>query len=100
MEPLKLEPLATPALSAAVAKVVASTPPAKLMAVRGMAPLRPAEFLIAVYQLSFDADAAVRSAAEAAPTQLPDRIVLGPLGDALPAPVLHFFAERLPASRR
>ena len=65
-----------------------------------MAPLRPPELLITVYQLSFDADAAVRNAAEAAPANLPDKIVLSPLGDPLPAQVLHFFAEHLPASRR
>jgi len=97
---MKLEPLVGPALPKAVATLAAGATPAKLMAVRGMAPMRPVEFLIAVYQLSFDADAAVKSGAEAAPENLPDKIVLGPLGEALPAQVLHFFAERLPASRR
>jgi hypothetical protein len=97
---MKLEPLAGLALPKLVAALVAGASPAKLMAVRGMAPMRPAEFLIAVYQLSFDADAAVKSAAEAAPANLPDKIVLGPLGDPLPVQVLHFFAERLPPSRR
>ena len=100
MEAMKLEPLAGPDLPAAVATLAAGAPPAKLMAVRGMSPMRPAEFLIAVYQLSFDADAGVKSGAEAAPANLPDRIVLGPLGDALPPQVLHFFAERLPIARR
>ena len=97
---MKLEPLAGPALPKAVAALAAGAVPAKLMAVRGMSPMRPAEFLIAVYQLSFDADAGVKSGAEAAPANLPDKIVLGPLGEALPAQVLHFFAERLPVSRR
>lgn len=97
---MKLEPLTGPTLPQAVAALAAGAPPAKLMAVRGMAPLRPAELLIAAYQLSFDADAAVKTAAEAAPAHLPDKILLGPLGEALPAPVLHFFAEHLPASRR
>ena len=97
---MKFEPLAGQALPHAVAALAAGASPAKMMAVRGMAPLRPAELLIAAYQLSFDADAAVKSAAEAAPANLPDKIVLGPLGDALPAQVLHFFAERLVASRR
>jgi hypothetical protein len=99
MESMKIEPLAGPALPKAVAALAAGAVPAKLMAVRGMAPMRPAEFLIAVYQLSFDADAGVKGAAEAAPTNLPDKIVLGPLGDPLPAQVLHFFAERLPVAR-
>jgi hypothetical protein len=97
---MKLEPLAGPDLPKAVAALAAGAPPAKLMAVRGMAPLRPAELLMAAYQLSFDADAAVKTAALAAPTNLPDKIVQGPLGDALPAQVLHFFAEHLPVSRR
>ncbi len=100
MEGLKVDPLVGPALPKAVAALAAGASPAKLMAVRGMAPMRPAEFLMAVYQLSFDRDPAVKSAAEAAPANLPDKLVLGPLGDALPAQVLHFFAERLPLSRR
>jgi hypothetical protein len=99
LESLKLDPLAGPFLPKAVAALAAGASPAKLMAVRGMAPMRPAEFVIAVYQLSFDADPAVKSAAEAAPASLPDKLVLGPLGDPLPVQVLHFFAERLPPSR-
>jgi hypothetical protein len=96
---MKIEPLTGPALPKAVAALAAGASAAKLMAVRGMAPMRPVEFLIAVYQLSFDADAGVKSGAEAAPANLPDKIVLGPLGDPLPAQVLHFFAERLPVTR-
>ncbi|HEY5282123.1 MAG TPA: hypothetical protein VIM14_04970 [Polyangia bacterium] len=99
MEVLRLEPLVGQALPSAVALLATGALPAKLMALRGMAPLRPAELLVAAYQLSFDADAAVKGAAEAVPANLPDRIVLGPLGDALPAQVLHFFAERLPPAR-
>jgi hypothetical protein len=97
---LKLDPLVGPALPKVVAALATGASPAKLMAVRGMAPMRPVEFLIAVYQLSFDADPAVKTAAEAAPANLPDKIVLGPLGDPMPVQVLHFFAERLPPSRR
>jgi len=100
VEAMKLEPLAGPALPKAVAALAAGAVPAKLMVVRGMAPMRPVEFLIAVYQLSFDPEAAVRNGAEAAPENLPEKIVLGPLGEALPPQVLHFFAERLPVSRR
>lgn len=99
MEPLKLEPIAAEALPRAVLGVVSGASPAKLMAVRGMAPLRPADLLIAVYQLSFDADAAVKAAAEAAPGALPDKILVAPLGEALPPQVLHFFAEHLPKGR-
>jgi hypothetical protein len=100
VEPLKLEPIALDALPRAVAGVVGGAAPAKLMAVRGMAPLRPADLLLTVYQLSFDADPAVKSAAEAAPAGLPDKILLSPLAETLPPQILHFFAEHLPKSRR
>ena len=100
VQTLKLEPLEARDLPAAVSSLVTGAAAVKLMAARGMAPLRPAELTIAVYQLSFDSDAAVKGAAEAAPASLPDRIVLGPLGEPLPAPVLHFFAEHLPSTRR
>ncbi len=100
MEPLKLEPLAAEALPRAVVGVVGGATPAKLMAVRGMAPLRPAELLITAYQLSFDADPTVKAAAESAPGVLPDKVLLAPLAEPLPPQVLHFFAERLPKDRR
>jgi hypothetical protein len=100
MEALKLEPLAAQEVPAAVASLVAGASAAKLMAARGMAPLHPAELLVAVYQLSFDPDPVVKSAAEAAPGHLPDKVVLGPLGESLPARVLHFFAERVSLERR
>jgi hypothetical protein len=100
LEPLKLEPLPAQKLSPALAALTQAASPAKLMAVRGMAPLRPAELLVVTYQLSFDPDAAVKAAAEAAPAGLPEKILLGPLSEALPPQVLHFFAERLPSSRR
>jgi hypothetical protein len=96
---LKLEPIAQELLSPLVAGVVGGPLPVKLMAVRGMAPLPPADLLVAIYQLSFDADPAARSAAEAAPAALPDKIILGSLGEALPPQVLHFYAERLPKER-
>lgn len=99
METLKLGPLAGADLPPAVGALAAGATPAKIMAARGMAPLRPVEMVIAVYQLSFDADGAVKHAAEAAPASLPDKILLGPLGERLPPPVLHFFAERLPLVR-
>ena len=97
---LQLQPLPAASLSAAVTKVVGGAGPAKLMAVRGMAPLRPAELLVAIYQLSFDADLAIRTAAEAAPAGFPDNVINPPLGEALPAPLLHFFAVRLPDQRK
>jgi hypothetical protein len=97
--PMQLQPLPAASLALAVAKLVGGATPAKLMAARGMAPLRPAELLVAIYQLSFDADAAVQAAAQAAPASFPDNVINPPLGDALPAPLLHFFATRLPDQR-
>jgi hypothetical protein len=96
---LALAPLPADGLSPAVQKLMASPTPAKLMAAKGISPLRPAELLISVYQLSFDADAAVKTTAEAAPGSLPDKILEGTLGDALPPQVLHFFALRLTPPR-
>ena len=96
---LLLQPLPAAGLSPAVARLVGGATPAKLMAVRGMAPVRPAELLVAIYQLSFDAEPAVRTAAEAAPASFPDNVINPPLGEALPAPLLHFFAARLPDQR-
>jgi hypothetical protein len=100
VEELKHEPLPVESLSPAVAGLVHGATPAKLMAVRGMAPLRPAELVTAIYQLSFDKDPVVAAAAETAPAGMPDRLLLGSLGEQLPARVLHFFAERTPATRR
>ncbi|HJX52548.1 MAG TPA: hypothetical protein VJ801_07270 [Polyangia bacterium] len=96
---LQLQPLPAESLSPAVAGLVGGATPAKLMAVRGMAAVRPAELLVAIYQLSFDAEPAVRAAAEAAPAGLPDNVIGPPLGEALPASLLHFFAIRLPDTR-
>jgi hypothetical protein len=96
---LQLQPLPAESLSPAVASLVGGATPAKLMAVRGMAAVRPAELLVAIYQLSFDVEPAVRAAAEAAPASFPDNVIGPPLGEALPAPLLHFFATRLPDRR-
>ncbi len=96
---LALTPLGVAALPPAVAKLLSGASPAKLMAVKGIAALRPAELLIAIYQMSFDADPAVKAAAESAPGALPDRVLLASLPEALPATVLHFFALNLAPNR-
>jgi hypothetical protein len=95
----QLQPLPAASLSPAVASLVGGATPAKLLAVRGMAAVRPVELLVAIYQLSFDAEPAVRAAAEAAPASFPDNVIGPPLGEALPAPLLHLFATRLPNGR-
>src|SRR4051812_34809370 len=92
-------PLPPNQIPPAVQKLLDSPSAAKVMAAKGIAPLRPAELLVAIYQLSFDIDPAVKAAADAAPSALPDKVLLTPLAEALPAPVLHFFAERLNQTR-
>jgi len=69
--PCNSQPLSAASLSPAVARLVGGATPAKLMAVRGMAPVRPAELLVAIYQLSFDAEPVVSRGCEAAPASFP-----------------------------
>jgi hypothetical protein len=97
---LTLEALPFESLSPAVQKLVGSPSAAKLMAARGIAPLRPLDLVVSVYQLSFDADPSVKHAAEGAPAALPDKVLSGPLADpTLPPVVIHYFAERLSPRR-
>jgi hypothetical protein len=93
------EALPADLLPMAVQKVMTSPSGAKLMAARGIAPLKPADLVVAIYQLAFDADASVKAAAEAAPTSLPDKVLSAPLAESLPPPVIHFFAIRLAPTR-
>jgi hypothetical protein len=92
-------PLPPEGLSPAVQKLMASPSAAKLMAAKGIAPLRPMELLVAMYQLSFDPDATVKAAADAGIGSLPDKVLVPPLGETLPPVVLHFVAERLAVTR-
>lgn len=93
--PLDASPLPTADLSPAVQKLLGGPAPSKTMAAKGLAPLRPVELVTAIYQLTFDADAAVKAAATAAPGALPDKILLAALGEPLHASVLHFFGVRV-----
>jgi hypothetical protein len=92
-------PLAVESLPPAVQKLLTSATPLRTMAAKGVAPLRPGELLTAIYQLSFDAEESVRAATQAAPASLPDKVLAPALAEPLPAPVLHFFAARLPPER-
>jgi hypothetical protein len=96
---LQTQPLPVSSLPAGVAALAGAAAPAKLMVTKGMSTLRPGELLLALYQLSFDGEASVRTAALAAPAAFPDNVIVPPLREPLPAAVLHFFAERLPAGR-
>lgn len=88
-------PLALDMLSPAVKQLLAGASGAKLMAARGIAPLRPIDLAVALYQLGFDAEAAIGEAARKAPTALPESLLKAMLGEALPGPVLHFFGAPL-----
>ena len=91
------KPLPADQLPPAVQKLTVG--PMKAMAARGIAPVRPGELLLAIYQLSFDSDQAVRGTAETSAAGLPDKIIAPGLTEPLPAPVLHFFAGKLPPAR-
>jgi hypothetical protein len=76
--------------------VLGGPAPLKLMAARGLAPLKPSELATVLYQLSLDADAALKSAAEKSAAELPEKIIGPALADAALDPrVLDFFAERV-----
>lgn len=80
----------------AARKAAAGPAPVKLMAARGLAPLKPVELVSALYMLALDADAAVKAAAEKTASELPDKILAGALADpSLDARVLDFFAAKV-----
>jgi hypothetical protein len=96
---LALAALPVASLAPAVQKLLAAPTGMKAMAAKGIAPLRPAELLTAIYQLSFDGDEAVRSASEGAPDGLPDRVLAPALAEPLDPQVLHFFAGKIAPDR-
>lgn len=93
--PLDLTPLETLPTSVERVAGAKAPPPLRLMAARGMAPMPPADQVVALYQLSFSDDDAVKSAAFKTAVELPEKI----LGAALDQPhdkrVLDFFARRV-----
>jgi hypothetical protein len=97
--PLDLTPIALEELSEGLRKVLGPAAPAplRMMAARGLAPLRPAEQLAALYQLSLDADPALAQTARKTAAELPDRLVQPALPEALDPRVLDFFARQLTA---
>jgi hypothetical protein len=74
---------------------VKAPPPLRMMAARGIAPLKPGELATAIYQLHLDGDEAVKSAALKSAIEIPEKILLPALGEALDARVLDFFARRV-----
>jgi len=93
------QPLAPGHLSASVQQLLAGPVPAQMMAARGIAPLRPADLALALYQLGHASDEAIQQAALQSPSKLPEAILLSMVAAELPAPVLNFFAHRIPLER-
>ncbi len=86
-------PLDIGALSAAAQKALRPGP-GRMMASRGMLPLTPADQLAVLYQLAIDGDSALAQTARATAADLPDKVLVGALGDAATDPrVLDLFAQ-------
>lgn len=94
-----LAPLPPEHLPPAVQKVLAGPAAARTMAARGMAPLRPVELAVTLYQLAFDADPGLSATAQSAPGALPEPVLLALVKESLPPAVLHFFGTRLSEQR-
>lgn len=95
--PLEHSLLDRATLSDAAKKVLAASGPMKVMAARGLAPLpRAADLATVVYQLALDADEVVKGAAQKTAGELPEKVLVGALGDpALDPRVLDFFAPKV-----
>jgi hypothetical protein len=91
---LKHSPLDATQLSPAAQKVLGAPGPMKMMAARGLAPLpRPADLVSVLYQLSLDAEAPIKAAAQKSAAELPDKVLTGALADTgLDPRVLDYFA--------
>jgi hypothetical protein len=85
------------ALPPAVAKVASAEAPAplKLMAARGLAPLRPAELVLALYQLCVTGEPPVREAAYKTLRGLPEPVATGALGELAEPRVLDLWSREL-----
>ena len=92
---LELTPLET--LPPAVDKIAGQNAPAavKLMAARGMSPLKPGDLLTALYQLAVSDDPTIKQAASKTAVELPPKMLIGGLGEPLDIRVLDFFARRV-----
>jgi hypothetical protein len=97
LAPLDWTPLAE--VSEAARKVLTGPAPLKLMAARGLAPLKPVELAVVLYHLAQPGgDAPVAQAADKSIGELPEKILAGALADVgLDPRVLDFFAARVHA---
>jgi hypothetical protein len=97
---LEHSPLELTAVPEAARKVLTGPGPLKLMAARGLAPLKPVELATVLYQLATDpSDGNLQAAAHKSVTELPERVLTPALADVTIDPrVLDFFAGKLVAN--
>jgi hypothetical protein len=83
-------------LSEAAAKAVGGPAAMKMMAARGLAPLKPLDLACVLYMLSIDADETIRQAADKSAREAPEKLLAGALADAtIDARVIDYFAPRV-----
>ncbi len=83
-------------LSEAAGKAMSGPAAMKMMAARGLAPLKPFDLACVLYTLSIDPDEQLRQAADKSARELPDKLLSGALADvALDARVIDYFAPRV-----
>jgi hypothetical protein len=96
---LALIPLDEGRLSPAVRRVASPSSPAalRLSVARGMAPLGPADLVVALYQIAATSDEELQAAARKTASELPDPVLTAALGGTREPRVLDFFAHALVA---
>jgi hypothetical protein len=83
-------------LSDAVRKTLSGPASMKMMAARGLAPLKPIDLASVLYMLSLEADEALRQAADKSARELPEMVLSRALADtSVDVRVLDFFAPRV-----
>jgi hypothetical protein len=96
--PLTHTPLDPATLTDGARKALTGPEPLRMMAARGLAPLKPVELVSVLYGLALDSEAGIKAAADKTVAELPEKILGGALADAaLDARVLDFFAARVHA---
>ncbi len=94
--PLEHIPLDPGAVPEAVRKVLTGPAPMRLMAAKGLAPLKPAELAIVLYHLGIGADVALHTAADKSVGDLPEKVLAAALAEpSLDPRVLDWFAPRI-----
>lgn len=91
---IDLTPLDPSQLSTAAQRALGPGP-GRMMASKGMLPLPPGDQVAVLYQLSIDADGTIAGSARATASGMPEKLLVGTLGDPTLDPrVLHFFGQQ------